>query len=975
MLSRGLILTLISLALTACGGGSGGGGSDGGAAAPDTNAPAAPVALKLDASSDTGVSATDRITSDKTPTFSGTGGVAGNTVKLYANGTEVGSGVVSGNGSWSVTSSVLADNSYSITARYINAESLQSASSAALNPVVIDTAAPAAPLVSNQGAAGVGGTAGAGDIISLYDESHVQVTQISADNAGNWSIAASSFPNQTALGFSGSVKAMDLAGNESASAEVGPIVASEPTLVTGRIIGVASNATVCASVFQTDWTSLGCTFSDAEGLFGFDVAPQAGPVRLEMTTTASTLVSCSAPAGCGSVAFGQQYAPEAEAKLQLLIPGAQFAGDLSISPLTNMAAAWAQKVPGPLNVDVVELSLTRVADLFGLADGFAAQLLPDVTDSAEVAAADAAALKHALLAAGFAQLAATEGVSVAALNDQSALMFAWLGGQAWLQSGQIVLDDLAASVDLTDYPQLEEWLSTIDYTAYPELTDLADEYNTINYLGFESLIGAANQVATHLNSATHFDALVTRWGDNVVTTMAGATGFNATAFNTAITLLDRFEDYSDAAAAAQAGVDPVGRQLAWLYTDEASRTDTVGMIQVLLEAIQLSLDGSICVPSRKNGQSCNVEPPYADLKFAGIGSYRLELRGTRFGQTVSINMPVMDIRDLLREGEMTISIDGTITNGSSVTDLDIGIVLDITDNDLNGFKALGNLEFGNETKLNPLLDDLLADLHIKVTLLGSGSIASTDTTIGTYSFSGLNAALMFNRRVLTQPETETGPVLTAAVNSGSRTNPAGETLSSIAGEAAFDLIFADPFSIDVAYETQPLGLPPIEVRFGADVAGTAPLVEVVSDFIVSALDSGVTFEEVDFEALMAELDFSLLSGDGNASMTILDGTLGTQEYQFVGSETGLDIISALEGPEPILTLRASGVAGYIYSGDTLVSSAHIGNAGEGVVLSLVDDTQRFYSSADSGAVSPLDGLAEFLTLLYEAYAPEPAPVP
>jgi hypothetical protein len=302
-------------------------------------------------------------------------------------------------------------------------------------------------------------------------------------------------------------------------------------------------------------------------------------------------------------------------------------------------------------------------------------------------------------------------------------------------------------------------------------------------------------------------------------------------------------------------------------------------------------------------------------------------------------------------------------------------VLDITDNDLSGFNALCNLCFANESELNPLLDTLLADLHIEVTLLGDGSITSTDVAIGSYSFSGLDASLMFNRRVLTQPETETGPVLTAAVNSGSRTNPAGETLSAIAGEAAFVLIFADPFSIDIAYETQPLGLPPIEVRLDADVAGTAPLVEVVSDFIVSALDSGVTFEEVDFDALMAELDFSLLSGDGNASVTILDGTLGTQEYQFVGSETGLDIISALEGPEPVLTLRTSGVAGYIYSGDTLVSTAHIGNVGEGVVLSLVDDSQRFYSSADTGAVSPLDGLGEFLTLLYEAYAPEPPPAP
>src|SRR5690554_22533 len=299
MLSRGLTLILISLALAACGGG-GGGGTE----VPDANAPAAPSAVKLETSSDSGVSATDNITNDNTPTFTGSGGVAGNTVKLYANGTEVGSDVVASNGSWSITSTELADNSYSITARYTNVDNLQSASSAALNPVVIDTAAPAAPLVSNQGAAGVGGTAGAGDIISLYDESHVQVTQINADNVGNWSIAVSSFPNQTALGFSGSVKAMDLAGNESAGTAVGPITAPESSLVTGRIVGVV-NASVCASVLEADWVSLGCTFSDAEGLFGFDIDPQAGPVRLEMTTTVSTLVSCSAPAGCGEEVFGE----------------------------------------------------------------------------------------------------------------------------------------------------------------------------------------------------------------------------------------------------------------------------------------------------------------------------------------------------------------------------------------------------------------------------------------------------------------------------------------------------------------------------------------------------------------------------------------------------------------------------------------------------------------------------------------------
>ena len=976
MLSRVLILILMSSWLAACGGGGGGGGTDE-PEVPDVTAPAAPSAPDLAAGSDTGLSATDNITSDNTPTFTGSGGVAGNTIKLYANGAEVGSGTVASNGSWSVTSSVLADSSYSVTARYINDADVQSAASAALNPLVIDTVAPAAPLVSSQSAAGVSGAAGAGDTITLYNESAGQVAQVSADNAGNWSFSAGSFPGETAQGFAGSVRATDLAGNEGAGTAIGPIDDQEPTLVTGRIVtGVVSDATVCASVFENDWISLGCTASDDQGYFGFDIEPQNGPVLLQATTVVSTLEICAAPAGCGEVAFGQQYSPEVDGKLQLLISGDQFAGDLAITPLTNMAAAWAMKVPGPLNDDVVALSLTRVADLFGLQDGFAAQLLPDITDSEEVAEADAAALEHALLAAGFSQLAATDSVSVAALNEQSALMFAWLGGQAWLQSGQIVLDDLAASVDLSAYPELEQWLSTIDYQAYPELLALADEYNTINYIGFDNLIAAANQVAVHIGAAVEFNDLVTRWGDNLVTTLGGATGFDATAFADATALLNRFEHYRDLSAAAQAELDPVTRQLAWLYADATSREQTVGMIQVLLEAIQFSLEGSICVPQRMNLQACNVEPPYADLKKIGItgNNYRVELRGSRYGQTVSINLPSTDIRSFLKNGTMDVPVTGTITNGSSVTTLNITLQLDITDNDLSGFNALSNLQFANTELLNPLLDALLADLSIEVTLLGNGSIASTNAEIGTYSFANLDASLSFNRRVLTQPETETGPMLTARVNSGDRTNPAGETLSSIDGEAALDLVFADPFNLDIAYAVQSAGLPEMEIRLGGDVAGTAPLVEVLANFIESALDSGVVLEEVDFDALLAQLDFSLLSGDGNASLTILDNVLGRQEYHFVASDTGLGI-STLAGADPVLSLRVSGVAGYIYSGDTLVSTVHIGNVGEGVVLSLVDDSQRFYSGIDAGAALPFDSLLEFLTLLYEAYAPAPEELP
>jgi len=103
-------------------------------------APSAPTAPDLASGSDSGSSSTDDNTNDNTPTFSGSGAEAGATVRLYANGTEVGSATADASGNWTVTSSVRPDGNYTFTARVENAGGLGPAS-AGLS-VTIDTAAP-----------------------------------------------------------------------------------------------------------------------------------------------------------------------------------------------------------------------------------------------------------------------------------------------------------------------------------------------------------------------------------------------------------------------------------------------------------------------------------------------------------------------------------------------------------------------------------------------------------------------------------------------------------------------------------------------------------------------------------------------------------------------------------------------------------------------------------------------------------------
>ncbi|MCP4380668.1 MAG: Ig-like domain-containing protein, partial [Hyphomicrobiales bacterium] len=109
----------------------------------DAAAPAAPSTPDLETASDTGASDSDDITNDDTPTFSGTA-EADSTVRLYADGVEVGSAVATG-GTWSITASTLADDTYDITARATDAAGNESPASAALS-VTIDTTAPAASI-------------------------------------------------------------------------------------------------------------------------------------------------------------------------------------------------------------------------------------------------------------------------------------------------------------------------------------------------------------------------------------------------------------------------------------------------------------------------------------------------------------------------------------------------------------------------------------------------------------------------------------------------------------------------------------------------------------------------------------------------------------------------------------------------------------------------------------------------------------
>ncbi|WP_182422050.1 Ig-like domain-containing protein [Aureimonas sp. ME7] len=195
----------------------------------DRTAPAAPGGIALAAGQDTGVSATDGLTSITTPTVTGTADV-GTTVTLYdTNGTTVlGSAVSGAGGIWSIKSSPLTAGAHSLTTKAVDIAGNASASSGVL-AITVDALAPAAPpapvldAASDTGTLGDGitsittpvinGTAETFAAVTLYDSDETTVLGTTfADQSGNWSIASSKLADGA---HTLTVKAVDAAGNTS----------------------------------------------------------------------------------------------------------------------------------------------------------------------------------------------------------------------------------------------------------------------------------------------------------------------------------------------------------------------------------------------------------------------------------------------------------------------------------------------------------------------------------------------------------------------------------------------------------------------------------------------------------------------------------------------------------------------------------------------------------------------------------------
>ncbi|HET7880241.1 MAG TPA: Ig-like domain-containing protein, partial [Acetobacteraceae bacterium] len=216
-----------------------------------------PSAPDMTAATDKGVSNTDNITNDNRPIFTGTAEAAAQ-VTLPDGTTVIGTARASATGTYTITASVLADGTHSISASQVDVAGNISTASAPLS-VTIDTVAPGAPTTpvlsptSDSGVLGdnitnnktptLTGTAEAGSTVTIFNGA-TKVGSGIAGLDGSWSIATSALANGVRTI---TAKAMDVAGNVSlASAALALTIdtttatPSRPALAVGQDTGVSS---------------------------------------------------------------------------------------------------------------------------------------------------------------------------------------------------------------------------------------------------------------------------------------------------------------------------------------------------------------------------------------------------------------------------------------------------------------------------------------------------------------------------------------------------------------------------------------------------------------------------------------------------------------------------------------------------------------------------------------------------------------
>jgi hypothetical protein len=300
-----------------------------------------PSSPDLLAASDSGLSGSDDITSDNTPTFFGT--ATPNTLVQILDGlTVVGSATSNGAGDWSITTSALADAVHTISARTSDGV-LFSPNSTALS-VTIDTVAPGQPVNPRVAAADDSGASDSDGVTNI--------------NTPRFSGTADA--NVTVRILNGASELITVAasgdfvsGNVTALADGSYILAAEAIDVAGNVSAPSNFAVVIDTIAPSITSSTydrevtqDVTLSFSEAVAG---SVDLGDLTLTNTTTAGTVAAASlTPSGDGLSTVVDFGALLVNGRYVLTMPSAAVS-DLAGNALSSALSLEFVQVAGDAN--------------------------------------------------------------------------------------------------------------------------------------------------------------------------------------------------------------------------------------------------------------------------------------------------------------------------------------------------------------------------------------------------------------------------------------------------------------------------------------------------------------------------------------------------------------------------------------------------------------------------------------------------
>ena len=611
--------------------------------------------------------------------------------------------------------------------------------------------------------------------------------------------------------------------------------------------GVTANALV--SVYAPDgtggFTLLGSTVSDAQGAYAITLpAGYAGPIKIVASASvppdAPTLMRCDAASGCGMSAldtthdvnangivdFGEWFQVGADFSLRAVaVVDALGIHFVNLTPLSSLAADWAEKFPQGLDARSALAANEQAAVAFGFATIDLERPLGDIADPLWLRLADPQQVKLALLMATFAELATQfnvdsqfviETFSTAFSNQQGRLIQASDGPTPSIAVILGTAATLAGTLDMPVATQTEIESSITLAMATLQLDTLSSHED----ITIASLLTRLGPLGVQVDE------------------LLGLTGLND----------------------PQSFIMAQAPFFTWLLTP-----DTLQLVPLAGETAIWALAGSffLDLPST---------PDTMDFINDGVSSItldkvakKLRVTGYRHGQTVDIAVSLTSLRSGALASQFDFGVVGTIANGTATGSIDGTLSINTLDTDMSGLlDALTLAQASDPTAMDALklaLFQLANSAKANVSLAGNAQLVRTSDPTQVLGGDVALAASVDLGAALGQT------IATLNVSSANLVLPNGDHFYGREGMPVLTVTVGDNATLVLDGAAMTLGLPEATAHAEGTLFNARSLVDHVRNTLITQL-SGSTIDLGAMITALLNFDLSQLSIHGTGVIEI-----------------------------------------------------------------------------------------------------------